>query len=68
MTSDELEAKCKELCPHCKAGEPVRRRLDTFEWCHDFSFGAPESIPFGRRQMGHGICGAHDLRTRNGQS
>ena len=68
MTKDELEAKCKELCPHCKAGEPVRQREDTREFVHDFSFGAPEGTPLGRRQMGHGICGAHDLRTQNGQS
>ena len=68
MTSEEFDAECKKLCPHCKAGEPVRRRLDTFEWCHDFSFGAPEGTPFGRSQMGHGICGAHDLRTQNGKS
>jgi hypothetical protein len=68
MIPEELEAKCKELCPHCKAGEPVRRRLDTFEWVHDFSFGAPEVTPFGRRQQGHSICDAHELRTQNGQS
>ena len=50
------------------AGEPVRYRNDSKEFVHDFSFGAPADTPFGRRHMGHSICGAHDLRTQNGQS
>jgi hypothetical protein len=68
MTSEELEAKCKELCPHCKAGEPVRRRLDTFEWVHDFSFGSVDPNTGRKSGFGHSICGAHDLRKQNGQS
>jgi hypothetical protein len=63
VTQDEFDAKCKELCPHCAAGEVVRQRTDTLEWVHDFSIGGdPPNKPFGRRSMGHGICQAHAFR------
>jgi len=62
MTPSELEAKCKELCPHCKAGAVTRQRLDTGEWVHDFATG--DAGPLGRRQMGHSICHAHEFRTK----
>ena len=68
MMPTEFEAKCKELCSHCAAGEGVRRRLDTFEWVHDFSFGAVDQNTGLKRGVGHGICGAHEFRTANGQS
>ena len=64
MTKDEFNAQCKALCPHCLAGEVVRYRVDSKEFVHDFSFGGDKAgTPFGRRQMGHGICQAHAFRS-----
>lgn len=68
MTSSEFEAKCKELCPHCAAGEVVRQRTDTLEWVHDLSFGAVDSKTGRKIGFGHGLCGAHEFRKQNGQS
>ena len=68
MTDDEFEARCKELCPHCAAGEKVRQRTDSLEWVHDFSFGETDKKigrPIG---MGHSICSAHEFRKQHGQS
>jgi hypothetical protein len=66
VTQAEFDAQCKALCPHCAAGEVVRVRSDTNEWVHDFSFGGDKAgTPFGRRQLGHGICQAHAFRTEN---
>lgn len=63
MTPVEFESKCKELCPHCKAGEAVRQRTDTIEFVHDLSFGTAD-LKIGRRVgMGHSICSAHDFRS-----
>lgn len=62
MTRTELENQCKDICPHCKAGEAVRLRIDTFEFVHDFSFGDPDPKLGRRAGFGHGICHAHDLR------
>ena len=63
MTRDEFNAKCKDLCLHCAAGAVVRQRTDTREWVHDFASGDLADKPFGRRQIGHGICQAHQFRT-----
>ena len=63
----EIEDKIKELCPHCKAGEPVRRRSDTGEWVHDFSFGAVDPKTGQKTGRGHCICSAHSFRVENGQ-
>lgn len=66
MTPAEFEAKCKELCPHCKAGEAVRMRTDTGEYVHDFSFGVVDPLLGRPRGMGHSICQAHEFRKANG--
>jgi hypothetical protein len=63
MTTSEFDAKCRELCPHCKAGAVLRQREDTREWVHDFATG--DGGPLGRRMMGHSICHAHDFRIQN---
>ena len=65
MTPADFEAKCKELCPHCAAGEAVRLRTDTNEWCHDFSFGAVDPKVGRPRGQGHSICQAHEFRMQN---
>ena len=68
MTPLEFETKCKDICPHCAAGETVRFREDTKEFVHDWSFGAVD-LKIGRRVgMGHGICQAHDLRMKGKDS
>lgn len=64
MMNDEFEAKCREICLHCAAGEPVRQRTDTGEFVHDFSFGGVDPKIGRRTGMGHSICSAHDLRTQ----
>lgn len=64
MTPLAFESKCKDLCPHCAAGEKVRVREDTGENVHDWSFG-PVDAKTGRRSgVGHGICAAHELRLK----
>lgn len=64
MTSDELEQKAQELCPHCKrAAQPgtvthtLRFREDTQEWTHNFVSGPGFS---------HSYCAASELRKANG--
>ena len=64
--TDEFEAKCKELCPHCAAGEKVRVRLDTGENVHDFSFGMADPKLGRPTGMGHSICQAHEFRKQHG--
>ena len=64
MTPLEFETKCKDLCPHCAAGEPARLRADTNEWVHDWSFGAVDKKLGRAAGMGHGMCGAHALRLK----
>ncbi len=66
MSPEEFAAKCKELCPHCAAGEKVRQREDTAEFVHDFSFGAVDPLLGRPRGMGHSICQAHEFRKQNG--
>ena len=66
MTSEEFEAKCKELCPHCAASEAVRIRTDTGEYVHDFSFGARDPNTGRSTGVGHAICQAHEFRKQNG--
>jgi hypothetical protein len=64
VTEFDFESKCKDLCPHCAAGEVVRYREDTKEFVHDWSFGAVD-MKIGRRVgMGHGMCAAHELRLK----
>ncbi len=65
MTQAEFDAKCRELCPHCAAGEPVRQRLDTDEFVHDFSFGEVDPKINRRIGIGHSICSAHEFRMQN---
>lgn len=65
MTSEEFDIKCKELCPHCAAGEVARLRTDSNEWAHDFSFGNKDPKTGRSFGQGHGICQAHDFRTQN---
>jgi hypothetical protein len=65
-SSEEFEQLCKDQCPRCAAGDPLRYREDSGEFVHDFSFGMFEpkiGRPVG---MGHGICLAHDLRIKRG--
>jgi hypothetical protein len=63
MTKVEFDIHCKELCPRCAAGDPIRQRGDSYEWVHDFAFG-PVNRMLGRPSgMGHGLCSAHQFRT-----
>lgn len=62
---NEFAEKCKELCPHCKAGERVRLRTDSLEWVHDFSFGTIDPKTGRPTGMGHGLCQAHEFRKAN---
>ena len=64
MTSEEFDAGCNELCPHCKGGNPARQRTDTLEWCHDFV----RELGPGGKSFSHVICQAHEFRTANGKS
>jgi hypothetical protein len=64
VTLLEFETKCRDLCPHCAAGEHVRQRTDTSEWVHDWSFGGMDPKIGRRTGIGHGICLAHDLRLK----
>ena len=66
MTPTEFDAECKNLCPHCAAGEPVRQRDDTKEWVHDFSFGAVDPNTGRKSGIGHSLCAAHEFRKQNG--
>ena len=64
MTLLEFETKCRDLCPHCAAGEHVRFRTDTNEHVHDWSFGTVDPKIGRRTGIGHGICLAHELRLK----
>ena len=66
MTPELFDAKCKELCSRCAAGDPIRVRADTGEVVHDWSFGGIDpktGKPVGR---GHGICQAQEFRKQHG--
>lgn len=52
LTRDQLLVICKDVCPHCKADAPLRKREDTLEWVHDW----PNK---------HAFCLAHHLRTKH---
>jgi hypothetical protein len=64
VTKDEFDSKCRDLCPHCAAGEVVRHREDTNEHVHDWSFGAVDPKTGRKSGFGHGMCGAHALRLK----
>ena len=62
MSTDEFEAKCREMCPRCDRGDPVRLRTDTGEWVHDWSYGGQDPKTGRLIGVGHGICLADGLR------
>jgi hypothetical protein len=61
MTPAEFNQKCKDICPHCADGIPLRQREDTKEWCHDGAIQISGTL--GRRQS-HAICLANDFRNK----
>jgi hypothetical protein len=66
MSTEEFEAQCKDLCPRCANGDPVRLRTDSGEWVHDWSFGGTDpktGLMVGR---GHGVCQADAFRKTHG--
>ena len=62
MSTEEFEAGCKELCPRCAAGDPIRLRSDTGEIVHDWSFGGTDPKTGKLIGNGHGICLASEFR------
>ena len=66
MTPEEFEAQCKELCPRCAAGDPVRLRTDTGENVHDWAYGGTDPKTGKLVGRGHGICLAHEFRKQHG--
>ena len=65
MTPENFEQFCKDICPHCAEGAPLRQRDDTREWVHDTTITLPAGI--GKR-MGHAFCLASNFRNKHGQS
>jgi hypothetical protein len=54
----DLEAACREVCPHCRHGIAVRFRKETSEFVHDSVW--LENLK--RAMNGHVICSADRLR------
>lgn len=63
--TDDFESICKDICPHCAAGAPLRHRDDTGEWIHDLSTDITGT--FGKR-FGQTICMATHFRNKHGGS
>ena len=54
LTPDEFEEVCGLVCPHCRAGQPIRKRDDTGEYVHDAILNTSHA---------HALCWANGLRT-----
>ena len=63
MTPENFEQFCKDICPHCASGAPVRWRDDSKEWVHDTTITIPGTL--GKRQ-GHAFCLASNFRNKHG--
>ena len=57
LTEQEFHDAVGKTCKHCAAGNPVRYRSETKEWCHDIVIdrGAAKSYA-------HAFCLATGLR------
>lgn len=53
MTREEYQEAILAICPLCRRGLAVRKRLDTSEFVHDYATGA---------SMSHTLCLASGLR------
>ena len=62
VTPENFDQFCKDICPQCAAGAPVRQRVDSLEWVHDTAVEIPGTI--GRR-MGHAFCLASNFRNKH---
>lgn len=64
MTLVEFDQFCEDICPHCKAGKPLRQREDTKEFVHDFASGPNEPKTGRPFLMGHALCYATFFRDK----
>lgn len=55
LSRDQILELCRDVCPNCAAGAPLRQRIDTGEFVHDFTRGSGTS---------HAFCLAHHLRLK----
>lgn len=53
----DFEAIVRIVCPHCRAGDPPRKRASTGEFVHTTNRAGPRGGNFS-----HTICWAHGLR------
>jgi len=55
QTNEELEQVCKEICPSCAKGDPLRYRAETREWTHDL---------YSKGSFAHSFCLASNYRSK----
>jgi hypothetical protein len=64
FSKEELEELCKDVCPACAQGIPLRQRTDTKEWVHD------KIVEMNKAKtshlVSHFLCLGHGLRKKYG--